>query len=159
MKRILAGLLAALLGVGLGMSAALPASANGAGHGCNDVGITNTRICLYNWIDFNTSGGFWQRDLATVHQNCVNLANHSWHNGGSVNDATSSFIVTVGTVPTNTTFHVRFYNWTNCSSASGYIDHYADRSGEYLAWDTMVSGWNDHIGSVQIFLELTPPPV
>ena len=153
MKRILAALLAAMLGVGLGLSTAQPASANGAGRGCNDVGITNIRVCLYNWVLWNKDGGFWQRDLATVNQNCVNLANHSWHNGGPVNDATSSLVITAGTVPTNTTFRVRLYNWTNCSSANGWLDYYADESGEFFAWDALDSEWNNHIGSVQIFLE------
>ena len=155
MKRIFAGLMAAMFSVGLILSTAPPASANGVeprSHGCNDVGTTNIRVCLYNFVGFLNFQGFWQRDFATVNQNCVNLSNHSWHNGGSVNDATSSLIITTGTVPTNTQFRVRFYNWTNCSSANGYFDYKLQYDNTYITREDL-NVWDNQIGSVQIFLE------
>lgn len=154
MKRILAGLLAMVLGVGLSLSAAQPALANGqASKGCNDVGITNIRVCLYNSTNFSKANGFWQRDLATVGQNCVILSNHYWHTGNRVNNETSSVIITAGSVPTNTQFKVRFYDHVNCSSANGYFDMFATFDGSSDIRNYLTLRWDDAIGSVQIFLE------
>lgn len=155
MKRILAGLLAMLVAVGLGLSAARPALANGqSANGCNDVGTTNIRVCLYNSTNFSKATGFWQRDFATVNQGCVVLSNHAWHIGGPVNDASSSVIITAGTVPANTRFRVRFYDWVNCSSANGYFDLTVSGSGGYnVDGDLYPNNWNNRIGSVQIFLQ------
>ncbi|MCM4081754.1 hypothetical protein [Paractinoplanes hotanensis] len=152
MRRILAGLLAAMLGVGLGLSAAQPASANGAGNNCNDVSGTNVRVCLYNLNQYLMVGGYWQRDYAAVGQNCVNLSNHAWHTGGSVNDATESLILTAGTIPAGTRFRVRFYNWVNCSSANGYVDFSLSGSGQYFK-AAGIAPYENWIGSVQIFFE------
>ena len=152
MRRTLAGLLTAMLGVGAGLSAAQPAAAAAAG--CNDVGMTNVRVCLYDSKGWDTADGFWQRDLATVNQTCVNLSRHSWHNGGPVNDAASSIYIKASPVPVNTKFRVRIYDWTNCSSANGYVDwvftntNAPSAEGEDIGWM-----WNDAIGSVQIFVQ------
>lgn len=141
-----------MLGAGVGLSAARPASADGAGYGCNDVGVTNVRVCLYDDGDFVTTGGFRQRGLATVNQNRVNLSNHRRHNGGSVNDAAGSLVITVGTVPTDTKFRVRFHDRTDCSSANGYFDHIFNIGNAKFARENLDHDRDGSIGGVQIFL-------
>ena len=152
MRRILAGLLAAMLGVSLGLSAAQPASANLAGFGCNDVGALNARVCLYNYLNYNIAYGFWQRTFAEVREGCVNLANHRWHTGGSVNDAASSLIITLGAMY-DYHWRVRVYNWTSCSSANGYREYEVRNEGYERIWDLKNVGIDNWIGSVQIFSE------
>jgi hypothetical protein len=99
-----------------------------------DVGATNVRVCLHKVSSSNIAAGFWQRDYAAVNQNCQNLSNHSWHIGGPVNDATSSVLVSVGGIPANKRFRVRFYDWTNCSSANGYFDYTTTIGGGFFSW-------------------------
>ena len=102
----------------------------------------------------HTTTGFWRRSWGQVRSGCQNLSLHTWTTGGAVNDTASSLGVTVRTDAT--TFRVRFYQWTNCSSANGYFDLLVSGSGvdsrvipDLFLLDT---NWNNEIGSVQIFV-------
>ncbi|MCY1140069.1 hypothetical protein OWR29_18850 [Actinoplanes sp. Pm04-4] len=68
-----------------------------------------------------------------------------------MNDATSSLGVSVRTDAG--AYRVRFYNWTNCSSANGYVDREVSGSGYNNRTDFGLDfyGLDDWIGSVQIF--------
>lgn len=43
--------------------------------------------------------------------------------------------------------------WINCSSANGYFDYVTSQSNGFKIWSNLNDGWDDSIGSVQIFLQ------
>jgi hypothetical protein len=155
MKRVFAGLLVLMASVALGLSAARPAMANGqSANGCNDVGATNIRVCLYNSVGFSKATGFWQRDYNSVGGVCQNLSNHTWHTGGTVNNTASSLIISNGTLPDGYRWRVRFYDHVNCSSANGYLELSLLGSDSWnVVGDLFPRGLNNSIGSVQIFFQ------
>jgi hypothetical protein len=157
-KRLFAVLAAFFVAMTVGLAAPQAALANGAGYSCDNVDtnlVPRVRMCLYNWDNTATGGGFWQRsidDLPGDGRGCVNLSQHAWHNGGSVNDASGSLILNVGVLGSGQYWKMRIYDWTNCSSANGYFDVYGSVNGSYTRYpDLDAIGWNDKIGSVQLF--------
>ncbi|WP_250005889.1 hypothetical protein [Actinoplanes sp. M2I2] len=154
LKRALRGLAAAVIvatGVGVVPQAA---QANGLGNWfCPDPTRADwLNVCLYNNTSLQVANGFWRRSWGQVGTGCQNLSLHTWTTGGSVNDAASSLGVTVRT--DTGAYRVRFYQWTNCSSANGYFDLIVSGSGvdARTIVDLSGPGWNNEIGSVQIFV-------
>ncbi|PRY18680.1 hypothetical protein [Pseudosporangium ferrugineum] len=152
MRRILTGLLAAVLGLTVGLFAAQPASANGAGHSCADTDGTGVRICLYNFPEYIAGLGYWQRSHAQIGGTCQNLSQHTFTTGGTVNNATSSYIISAGNLPPFSYWRVRFYDWVNCASAGGYVDKYVTSNGGNYMYSSDLGPESDWIGSVQIFV-------
>ena len=156
LRRVLAGLATALIATtGIGF-VAQPAQAGArAIYTCPYPTATELlNVCLYNSTMMHTTTGYWRRSWGEVGNGCQNLSLHRWTTGGAVNDAASSLAVSLRSDAE--TFRVRFYQWTNCSSANGYFDVLLSGSGvtakAFPDLFPLETNWNNEIGSVQLFV-------
>ena len=160
-KRIYATLAALLLVLGMSVSGAQPAQAATI-NGCN-----GESVCLYNWVNHNRPGGFWQRtftDLLGSPNACTNLTNHYWHNGGIVDNTASSMYIN-REAWSSRIYRVTFYNWANCNSAGEFIAYgsppnYLVSEPSLATLNDCDAGWctsnwhaNLKITSIQIWIE------
>jgi hypothetical protein len=154
LRRALAGIAVAIIAVTGTNVVAQPARANGLDiWSCPDPTTSDwLNVCLYNSTLLHTTTGFWRRSWGQVGTVCQNLSLHTWTTGGLVNDKTSSLGVSVRT--DTGAYRVRFYQWTNCSSANGFFDVLVSGRGNHskLISDLADMNWDNQIGSVQIFV-------
>lgn len=127
MRKLLA--LFAMLGVILSVAVSAPAQAKTifpSVYGCPNNSTNKGALCLYQWADYNSSGGVWKRALTDLGDSndggvsgCTNLNDMHWDGTSNpVYDTTSSILMNTS-APAN--YVILFYEWTNCNGAGRHF--------------------------------------
>lgn len=137
MKRLFAALALVVLGIGV---AATPARATIAQ-------CPNGHVCLYNWVNYNSGGGFWSTHVQNIYgspNDCHNLpmSGVSGWPSGQVGDAATSYWLHDNSSGNSYEFH----EWVNCNKNG---DWFADVAGPPTGGHFSTWGMNDDVRSIK----------